>query len=265
MQDKKMKALGLFTAVSLAVCLVASGIVSNAGSSYAATKSLKWTPIVIPSEDGMQLYPRHDIGPMAVTPDGGTVFAAVQDEGTGSWDLLKSTDGAFSWQETGLRNAMAAQTPADISDIVAIKLSPSWNDDDMIFVATKNCVYYSEDGGRAFDHTTFVPGTVYYVGVVHPPDPPFDVITSLALGLDSSGGIVVAVGTYDNALVAPFGGDVYIWDISTWNPQHIGAAVLAVAFSPSYATDNASVAVVTDGIRTKLRTKRLADGWGDHT
>ena len=78
MRDKRMKALGLFTALSLAVCLVASGIVSNIGSSYAATISLNWTRINIPVVDDMQLYPGSDVGPMAVTPDGGTLFAAVK-------------------------------------------------------------------------------------------------------------------------------------------------------------------------------------------
>ena len=263
MQDKKMKGLGLFTAVSLAVCLVASCIVSNAGSSYAATNSLKWTRITIPVVDDNQLYPGSDVGPMAVTPDGETVFAAVRDEVTGTWDLLESIDSAFSWQDTGLSDAMAAQSPADISDIVAIELSPSWNDDDTIFVATKNRVYYSEDRGSTFDALVHVPKTVYDIDAVPPVVPPYYVISSLALGLDSSGRVVVAVGTHDSALVVPFHGEVYILDTGVWSaPYPIGAAVLAVGLSPSYADDQAVIAVVTDGIQTKVRTKRLAGGWG---
>ena len=96
MRDKIMKALGLFTALSLAVCLVASGLVSNTRSSDAATSSLKWTRITIPVEVGKQLYPGSDVGPMAVSPNGATVFAAVQDESSLAWSLLKSIDGALA-------------------------------------------------------------------------------------------------------------------------------------------------------------------------
>ena len=266
MRDKRMKALGLFTALSLAVCLVASGIVFDVGSSYATMISLKWMRITIPVTDEMQLYPGSDVGPMAVTPDGATVFAAVQNESTGSWDLLKSIDGAFSWQNTGLSDAMAAQTPDDTLAIVAVELSPSWNDDGRIFVATKNRVYSSKDRGLIFEGLAAVPGTKYAGGAA--PPPPYHEITSLALGTDSSGGVVVAVGTWDNPFppVAPLGGEVYILDEGTWStgtpPHPIGAAVLAVGLSPNYATDQAVIAVVTDGIKTMVRTKRLAGGWG---
>jgi hypothetical protein len=254
MRDKRMKALGLFTAVSLAVCLVASGIVSNTGSSYAATSSIKWTRITIPVEVGKQLHPGSDVGPMAVSPDGATVFAAVQDEGSGDWDLLKSIDGAFSWQDTGLSSVMAAQIPADTSAIVAVELSPSWNADGLIFVATENRVYYSEDRGLTFDDLGPVPGTIYYA------PPGTDVITSLDLGLDSSGNIVVAAGTADPTPAV--GGDVYILAIGAWAPQSVGAYdVLAVGLSPNYATDEAVIAVVTDAANTVVRTKLGAGAW----
>jgi hypothetical protein len=255
MRDRRMKALGLFTALSLAVCLVASGIVSNTGSSYAATSSIQWTRITIPVVGDKQLHPGSDVGPMAVSPDGATVFAAVQDESSLDWSLLKSTDGAFSWQDTGLSDAMAAQVPADTSDIVAVELSPSWNDDDMIFVATKNGVYYSEDRGSTFDDLVPVPGTVYYA------PPGTDVITSLDLELAPSGYseyIVVAVGTADPT--AAVGGDVYIFNLGVWAPQGVGAYdVLAVGLSPNYAADEAVIAVVTDASNTVVRTKLVPD------
>jgi hypothetical protein len=256
MQDKKMKVLGLLTVLSLVVCLIASGIVSNTGSSYAAMSSIKWTRITIPVEVGNQLYPGSDVGPMAVSPDGVIVFASVQDEGTGGWDLLKSTDGAFTWDEaTGLSNAMAAIV--DTGDIVVVELSPSWNVDGRVYVATENRVYWSRDRGLTFDALAFVPGTFYDGGSV----PPYDVITSLDLGLDD--GIVVAVGTWDGAL----GGKVYIKEAysSVWDPQSVGTFgtydVLAVGLSPNYATDEAVIAVVTDATKTVVRTKLGAGAW----
>lgn len=245
MKDRRMKALGLFAALSLVVCLIASGIVSDANSSYAATSSLKWTQISIPDEDDMQLYPGYDIGPMAVSPDGSTVFAAVQNELVlTDWALMKSTNGGFGWQETGLANAMS--TIADTSDIVAVVLSPSWNTDSTVFAATEKNVYFSEDRGSSFDNLAEVPGTS---GAA--------VITSLSLGREN-GNVVVAVGTSDGAL----GGDVYILDMAIWNAQTIGAYdVLAVGLSPNYASDSTIIAVVTDATQTRVRTKRGADDW----
>jgi hypothetical protein len=245
MQDRKMKALGLFTALSLAVCMAASCIVSDAGSSYAATSSLKWTQISIPDTDGKQLYPGSDIGPMAVASDGVTVFAAVRNEGIGYWELLKSIDGAFSWQNTGLSDAMTAI--GDASDIVAVKLSPSWSADGLIFVATQNGVYYSEDRGHTFDDLSPVPGT--------------ELITSLDLALDSSGKIIVAVGTADPTPAV--GGDVYILYMGGWASQSIGTYdVLAVGFSPNYDSDATIEAVVCSGSQTILRTKYGTAAWG---
>jgi len=251
MKDKRMKVLGLLTALSLAVCLISSNVVSNTGFSYAQTSGLEWTRITIPGEDDMQLYPGYDIGPMAVSPDGATVFAAVQNELIlTDWDLLKSIDGAFTWQDTGLSNAMAAI--ADTGDIVAIELSPSWNTDGTIFVSTENRVYYSEDRGRTFDDLNPVPGTIYAAGT--------DVITSLDLALDSSGRIVVAVGTANPAITTT---DVYILDIGGWVAQGVGAYdVLAVGLSPNYATDEAIIAVVTDATKTVVRTKLGIGAWG---
>lgn len=256
MKDRRMKAFGLFTALSLIVCLIASGIVYDAGSSYAATSSLKWTRITIPVTDEMQLYPGSDIGPMAVSPDGATLFAAVQNESSGDWELLKSIDAAYSWQDTGLSNAMAAQAPADTGNISAVQISPNWNTDGRIFVATENRVYLSEDRGGTFADLTAVPGTVYDA------PPGTDEITSIALGRDSSNKVVLVVGTADSAGWVD-GGDVYVFDMGIWNAQSVGTYdVLAVGLSPSYASDSTIIAVVTDAIRTMTRTKRGTGGWG---
>jgi hypothetical protein len=182
---------------------------------------------------------------MVVASDGATLFAAVQDEGSGDWELLRSINAGFSWQETGLGNAMAAI--GDISDVVAVVLSPSWNTDGTVFVATEENVYYSDDRGSTFDDLAAVPGTS---GAAE--------ITSMVLG-QTDGKIVVAVGTSDGAL----GGDVYVLNIGIWNAQSIGAYdVLSVGLSPSYASDSTIIAVVADATRTMVRTKRGTGGWG---
>jgi hypothetical protein len=255
MKDRRMKALGLFTIISLTVCLIASGMVFDADPSDAATSSLKWTQISIPNGDEMQLYPGSDVGPMAAAPDDTTVFAAVQDEGTGDWALLKSSDGAISWRGTGLTDAMAAIAPADTGDIVALQLSPNWNTDGRLFAATANRVYLSEDRGSSFTALAVVPGTVYDAGGT-------DDITSIALGKDSSNDIVLAVGTADSAGWVD-GGDVFVFDMGVWTAQSVGAyGVLAVGLSPSYATDSTIIAVVADNAVTMLRTKLGSGLWG---
>jgi hypothetical protein len=254
MRNRIIQGLGLFTALSLAVCLVASGIVLDRGSSYAAN-SLKWTPISIPNAGDLQLYPGSDIGPMAVAPNGATVFAAVKNEGSGNWELLQSNNGAFTWKATGLSDAMAAIS--DSGEVVAVELSPQWNSDGLMFVATNNSVYYSENSGHTFDDLTAVPGTVYDAGGT-------DVITSLDLGLDASGDIVVALGTIDPTPAV--GGNVYMLDIGGWVSKGVGTYdVLAVGLSPNYDSDAFIGAVLNSGSQTKLGTKYGPAAWDDTT
>jgi len=245
------KALGVLTALCLFACLVTSDMVLDSGSSYAAGP-IKWTKIPIPDEGDMQLHLGYDTGAMAISPDGTILFTAVQNESSGKWSLLKSADSAFTWQQmTGLSNAMAARIPADTSQIVAVKCSPSWSSDGTMFVATNETVYFSEDRGGAFTAMVNVSDAVVNGS---------QVIDALDLG-SKSGGIVVVVGTYDPGVGV--GGDVYVYDSNKWVAQAIGAYdVLAVGLSPSYATDTAIVAVATDAANTRVTAKLGAGAWG---
>ena len=50
------------------------------------------------------LTPGTDLGPIAVSPDGKTLFAAVADGpylGSEWFDVLKSVDGGYTWTVTG--------------------------------------------------------------------------------------------------------------------------------------------------------------------
>jgi hypothetical protein len=174
---------------------------------------------------------------MAITSNGGTLFASVVADG--NWNLLKSTDGGYAWRSTGLSDTLAGQSPADTSDVVAVKVSS----DGAIYVATNKGVYKSKDHGNTFTALSMsgVSGT----------------ITSLDVGTDADGKVELVLGT---KVTSP---DVYLFDDGVWTPQNSGGYdVLAVAFSPNYATDGTIVAVVNNGAQTLVRTKYGTASWG---
>jgi hypothetical protein len=230
MKDKVIRLFGLFMTIALIAGLAGVSAMSAGGSCSAATSSLKWTPLSIPDGTHKQLYPGSDVGPMAVTSDGGTLFAAVNV--SGNWSMLKSTDGGYTWRSTGF--------PTDATDIVAVKLSPSWSSDGTIYVATNNSVYKSKDRGNTFTNLSMsgVSGT----------------ITSLDAGVGADGKVKLVLGT---------SAEVYLFDDGVWTAQNIGGYdVLAVAFSPSYATDGTIVAVVNTSSQTVVKTKYGTNSWG---
>ena len=240
MKDKAMKLFGLFMTIALIAGLAGINAMSAGSLCSAATSSLTWTPITIPDGTHYQLYPGSDVGPMAVTPDGGTVFASVNVGG--NWSMLKSTDGGYTWRSTGLSDALVAQS--DVTDIIAAKISPLWSSDGTIYVTTNNSVYRSTDHGNTFSPMPVVPGTVNGSHI----------ITSLDAGVGADGNVKLVVGT---------SAEVYLFDGGVWTAQNIGGSdVLAVAFSPNYATDGTIVAVVNNSSQTLVRTKYGTAGWG---
>ena len=232
MKDKAMKLFGLFMTLALLAGLAGVNAMSAGGSCSAATSSLTWSPITIPDGTHKQLYPGSDVGPMAVTADGGTLFASVLNESNGNWSVLKSTDGGYTWKSTGF--------PTDTAEIVAVKFSPSWSSDGAVYVATNTTVYKSKDRGNSFN-------------VIYSATGP-DVITSLDAAVGADGKVKLVLGNST---------DVSVFDEGVWNAQHIGNEVLAVAFSPHYAdpTDGTIIAVVNTTAQTLVMTKKYVTSW----
>ncbi len=233
MKDKAMKFFGLFITLVLIAGLAGVSAISAGGVSSAATSSLQWTPLSVPDDAHKQLYPGSDVGPMAISPDGITLFAAVNVGG--NWSMLKSTDGGYAWRDTGLSDALVANS--DSGEVVTAEISPSWSSDGTIYVATTNGVYRSKDRGNTFTALSMsgVSGT----------------IVSLDTGKDADGKVKVVLGTST---------EVYLFE-DGWAAQGIGSYdVLAVALSPTYASDGIIVAVVNSGTQTIVRTKYGA--WG---
>ena len=263
MEGKRIKVFGVVMVLLLVFSLAATFSVSSTVS--AGTQ--KWSKISIPGTDDMQLAPGTDVGDIAVTPDGETLFAAVYNASgyADQWQLYTSVDGGYEWKVSGNFSTVTAAA-GDKSPIVAIRISPAWKDDGIVVVATQDDVYYSENRGKAF--VSMLTGAL--------PN-----ITSLDVALDANGDATYVIGT------AGATGEVYILrGFGGWTPQYVedpdknamsayafGASggVLAVAFSPNYAEDGVVFAVVggtafmdSDGTHLRAESDITVNNWGSY-
>lgn len=251
-----MKRLLVFFAVLLNIMLLLSLIMTLTISTPATAGTNKWTQIAIPSTDDLQLAPGTDVGPIAVSPDGYTLFAAVYAEPScevltpDNWYVYKSVDGGYTWMATGFVD--------DGSDIVAIDISPLWEDDEIIVVATTSDCYISEDRGNTF-------ASMGATGLGN--------ITSMDVGMDENGDAIYVIGTSE---------DVYILsDFSGWTAQYIYSpstgyylntnGVLSVAFSPNYNEDGTVFAVIrgmapleSDSTHLRAENDITVNNWGSY-
>ena len=239
MKGKKVKIFGVMMALAMVVSMASVGIAS------ADPGSLKWTEIDIPEQgaDGeYALWSGSGVGPIAVSPDGGTIFAA---SGEGLSQLMRSTDGGFTWK--AVMTDLGEDDEIEDSDfgelIVDIVVSPDWDGDDTVAVATEDDVYLSENAGKKFASMDYNEGT----------------ITSLDLAADEDGNL-------DAFLVGS--DDVYLKTglLGGWNAQEVGDDYVALdaAFSPTYADNEQIVAIVTDGDSTLVRTKYGEESWDNN-
>ena len=129
----------------------------------AAPGENEWDEINLPPVAGWSLT---DIGVMAIAPDG-TMFASVYYESgysalnsitppiDNTWDIIKSTDGGFTWAKTsltGLPDPNAQNWGDDGETPVDIVVSDNWSDDNNVYVGVLNGdVYRLEDAGEGND------------------------------------------------------------------------------------------------------------------
>jgi hypothetical protein len=251
MKNKIYKLLG----VALVLVLLASLTVGLTAIPAAADPGkLKFDKVSLPKmgEDGRYvLTPESELGPIATSPAGEALFAAVYDYDADTtngpaWQgdpiVMKSTDGGYTWK--ALEGFWDASTGADIVDIV---VSPEYADDSTVFVATEDYIYQSVNGGDDFTDmdAEWVVGT--------------EEITDLDVTIDSSGRLALIVGTKTTS-TATYAGDVYAYAPATtgmaWERQCVDGTlvaaasktydVLAAAFSPNFKDDEGIVAVVTN-------------------
>jgi hypothetical protein len=250
MEGRKMKVFG----VVMALLLVFSFAATFSVSSTVSAGTQKWTKISIPGTDDMQLLPNTDVGCIAVSPDGATLFAAVFAQSTntdprftpGNWYVVKSVDGGYTWKDTGY---VGDGSPTE--QIVAIDISPAWVDDDVIVVATTAAAYYSEDRGKTFTS----------MGVTGP----MGTITSMDVGIDDDGDATYVLGTnVDVYVLTGFSG----WKAQIVDDGYSGfITVLAVSFSPNYGEDGVIFAIITDttwGTVLRAETDIDNNNWGGY-
>jgi len=251
--------------VALTVVLLASLTVGLSGvPAGAATSNLKFTKLELPlvedynttspptwtyfdaidpdafadSEGDFWCTPAADLGPIAVTPDGDILFAAVADGfymGSNWYHVLKSTDGGYSWVATGYYEDVVEPVDGydDDSYIVDIVTSPEYDDDTTLLVASQYYVYISDDSGKNF---------------IQLDDPWSGDITDLDVTVAEDGDLAIMVST-DN-------GEVWVAKgLLAWTNQDVDGSLpatddeaLAGAFLPTFAADGdiGICAIVTD-------------------
>jgi len=242
MKANRFKIFGGVMAVVLAVTLAGAGVVQNSDPT-SAESSLKWNEIPIPEEGmdgGYVLWGDSDVGPIAVSPEGDTVFAAVV-KASVNWTMLLSTDGGYNWRETGVVDRLVES--ADTGDIVDIVVSPNWDYQETVLVATTNYIYTSDDGSVSFKSPIDIGGN----------------INSLDAALDEYGNPTYLAGT-DNGVYLKREG-------ASWDEQGVGGSALDAAFSPTYGDDGGYsgfgqiAAVVTDSSQTMVRFRVGDENW----
>jgi hypothetical protein len=259
MKTKLLKILGVALTVVMLAGLTVGLAVAPAG---AINSTLKFDKLPLPkvenwsteaefadTEGHYVLTPGIDLGPIAVSPDGRTLLAAVADGpylGSSWYDLMKSVDGGFTWSITGFYDTWYDYDGAGHSDntpVVDIVFSPDFAEDNTIIVATMFTVYQSVDGGKNF---VCMDDTPAWSGQIR----------DLDVTLDSAGRLALMVGVWDD--------DVYVFSTHTglkWQAQDVGYTaplsdyyyVLACAFDPNFADNEGIFAVVTNGTKTYMR------------
>ena len=229
----------------LALILLLSLLGSITATATTATQEMsEWFTVHTPT-DGKSgnwvLAAGSDIQHLVMAIDG-TIYAGANPSGT-SYTLFQSTDGGFSWEDTGKVK----------DDIVDIATSP--DDADTIYYSTLSSVYRSTDAGSSFTPLGANPGGAGSDNIE---------ITAIdVFPLDNKH--IIVVGTRDTDSLE-YGG-VYILDenqpFATWIDTDLGSYdVYAVAFSPNFASDQQIVAVVTDESDTLVTTTIDGEEWG---
>ena len=263
MKKKFTKMLGVALPLVMVLTLAVALFPASTPTAEAGAADLRFSNVPIPKLGAAGKYvlaPNVDIGPLALSTDGAVLFTAA-DITVGSLtgytnDLMKSSDGGYTWT---LQTGFQASYAADNTTIVDIVTSPEYASDQTMFVATRDWVYQSVDGGKTFSAMD-QPVAAWPAGAD---------ITDLDVSLDVGGRHSVIIGTTD-ALDA---GEVYVYSPATtgmsWQAQGIGGThnVLAVAFSPNFASDEGIFAVTVNSTastvtRASFGYTKNGGGWG---
>ena len=258
MKKKFSKILG----VALAFVIVFALSVSFIPAVSASSNSNVWAKYSIPTDDDWQLAPSPgplmDRGPFDIAIDG-TIYTYAQVDN--DCTLFKSTDDGYNWSKCG--------TSGHAAEDIVVDIACSPDDADVVYYATADNVYKSEDAGSKFTIVGTSPGDIDTMWWL--------VISSLDVAMLGDDHVVV-VGV--DSIAPSWGGGVFVLDegvriTPSWEDQKVngiayggtiasgGRHVYDVALSPMFNDDKQIVAVMTDETDTWVTTKLGSAGWND--
>ncbi len=226
--------------VGLIVTLLASLLVMASPAS--AADPLQWYSEVIPTETGKVLQPGLDIFDISVNPDGETIYAVGSNTTAPlTKKIYKSTNGGLTWTDISDATGLPANMESEF-----VACAP--DDPDIVLVAqdvSGNCtVYISDDGGIEFGNVLF-------------PTTGVTAITDIDVSAAVGGVNYAAISGVDGT-----GGNVWYYKLGiggAWTPTSdkdgfattsratgvhgLVDTVLAIAFSPNFASDQVLTAV----------------------
>lgn len=208
---------------------------------------LRWTRIDTPGalpNKGDVVSPS-EVNRIAIGSDGKTFYAvdiANADAITGGSALHKSTDSGISWGDLISRHLYQAMTPAEQGNFRLWNVAIAPDDANLVAVVTNDStsnwprnIWVSTDGGVKWQNTSC---------------PAAGKISAVDISM-SYGNHDIAIGTRTGA----GGGTVWILeapDSTNWVTQGFTGDVMALRFSPSYASDATITVVYSDTTGTYI-------------
>jgi photosystem II stability/assembly factor-like uncharacterized protein len=153
-----------------------ASVITHASPVFSTPDEVEWSPVNIPTEGvpgGWRLAKGSDVKHLTMATDG-SLYAYANPSGV-SHTLFKSTDGGYSWSQTGGVD----------DEIVDIATDPE--DASVLYYASTSHVYRSSNGGESFTELPPNPGGAGSSNLE---------ITTLALA-ELGGHRIIAVGTKD--------------------------------------------------------------------
>lgn len=204
MKTKIWKILGVAASLAMVLSLAVTAV-------PVAAAEQDWSKVAMPATASGT-----DVGPIVVGSDG-AIYAAVGTDTASTYDIVKSTDGGFTWEETRFVDVANA--------VIDIAVSP----DGTLYVAAAGPTLYkvTASGYQPLSLPTGVTTPINSVDVFKD---------------DGTNYVLIATGTSTAA------GDVYVLEdtlFGAWRDMQLGATAYWAGFAPDFATSNLIWAVTT--------------------
>lgn len=246
-------------AAGLAAIVLAGGGLPAAAPALAApprtdpASTRAWAPVALPGATG-NIIRDANITAIAVSPGfavDGTIFAVIDGATAGIADsVAKSTDGGRTW---GAPVDVNAGDNTAAAGIVAVAVSPNFATDNTVVAADMKRVYKSADGGATWAQLGATLGNTN-VSIDNDGNVTDIRIAAIAVSptYDGQGPIAVGLIDDDQGDVGMPPNGTFVWGLNgvlNWEdptgPTGAGLVenVMAIAFSPAYATDATILAI----------------------